>query len=62
MKLELNWLEKRNKMLSSQCVDSYKPVKELDTEFRDYEPPGVQIQGKFYTYLSSNFVDRHKTE
>jgi len=52
MNLELSLLNKRNNFLSDKCVESYKPVKQLEVEFRDYEPPGVQIKGTITGYDS----------
>ena len=46
MNKELELLKKRNEILASECVEAYKPVKQLSPEFQDYEPPGVRIEGK----------------
>ena len=46
MNKELELLKKRNEVLALECVEAYKPVKQLSPEFQDYEPPGVRIEGK----------------
>ena len=46
MNKELELLKKRNEALATECVEAYKPVKQLSPEFQDYEPPGVRIEGK----------------
>lgn len=42
---EMDILEKMNTENAEKCVKSYRPVKELPVEFRDYEPPGLTIEG-----------------
>ncbi|CBY09002.1 unnamed protein product [Oikopleura dioica] len=42
---EMDILEKMNAENAEKCVKSYRPVKELPVEFRDYEPPGLTIEG-----------------
>jgi len=54
MEKEVEALNKLNSENSENCVDSYMPVKSLPVEFRDYEPPGVQIEG---IKLKSGFTD-----
>ena len=50
MNKELELLKKRNEVLASECVEAYKPVKQLSPEFQDYEPPGVRIEGKILIF------------
>jgi hypothetical protein len=45
MKKEVRILNSLNDENSENCVSSYKSVKSLPAEFRDYEPPGVKIEG-----------------
>ena len=42
---EMDILGKINAENAEKCVKSYRPVKELPVEFRDYEPPGLTIEG-----------------
>ena len=65
MKKELELLKKRNEALALECVEAYKPVKQLSPEFQDYEPPGVHIEGKIYYFSSGTMfttIFRHKTK
>ena len=65
MKKELELLKKRNEALALECVEAYKPVKQLSPEFQDYEPPGVHIEGKNQHYCEIKILMtafRHKTE
>ena len=50
MNKELELLKRRNEVLASECVEAYKPVKQLSPEFQDYEPPGVRIEGKILIF------------
>ena len=45
MAAEMIILEKMSKENAEKCVKGYRPVKELAVEFRDYEPPGLTIEG-----------------
>ncbi|CAG5110490.1 Oidioi.mRNA.OKI2018_I69.chr2.g4889.t1.cds [Oikopleura dioica] len=45
MATEMSILEKMNSENAEKCVKGYRPVKELAVEFRDYEPPGLTIEG-----------------
>ncbi|CAG5098205.1 Oidioi.mRNA.OKI2018_I69.XSR.g15459.t1.cds [Oikopleura dioica] len=45
MTAEMAILEKMNTENAEKCVKGYRPVKELAVEFRDYEPPGLTIEG-----------------
>lgn len=45
MAQEMAFLEKMNAENKEKCVKGYRPVKELAVEFRDYEPPGLTIEG-----------------
>lgn len=45
MAAEMAILEKMNAENAEKCVKGYRPVKELAVEFRDYEPPGLTIEG-----------------
>ena len=55
MNKELELLKKRNEVLASECVEAYKPVKQLSPEFQDYEPPGVRIEGKILILALQSF-------
>ena len=65
MNKELELLKKRNEALALECVEAYKPVKQLSPEFQDYEPPGVHIEGKNQHYCPIKILMtafRHKTK
>ena len=45
MQTEVELLNDRIKQLHDECVDRLVPLQNLDREFRDWIPPGIQLQG-----------------
>ena len=42
---EVKHLQKFVQQLTDECVEGYVDNKELDPEFRVYQPPGVKVRG-----------------